>query len=328
MVSVKDPYSTLGDMWLNACNLVPRYQAIVDGLTSHLFRWTEPFVLVTCCLVVLLLLPLIFLVPAQDAYQKMSRLYNVVRLSVLTFFHRLLYIYLIVCPMAFAFRQHPPCRGLYISNEKSFNGLYYLPSARYASFCLLMLYIWSLATATRKRYSWVFPLIMVLFGVNMLFTGDLSVAQGVFTCSLSYALHFYAMRIPFWFLHVENVVLPLILFLSLVLGRDRYFNDSEALGRVVAGFSLWIADGFMLGRYHYSRAGFVSIGRPIDLEWEADSKSSAYFSILSSDGEDAFSSNLVTDLVDSIVAMCIYAAGLILRQIVGGAVRSSSSGLI
>ena len=328
MVRVYNPYSYLGDMWLNKCYLVPKYQRIMDGVTSHLLRWTEPFVLVTCCLVVLLLLPLIFLVPAGDAYQKMSRLYNVVRLSVMTLFHRLLYIYVVVSPMAFAIGQNPPCRALYVASSQAFHALYYLPNARYSSFCLLMLYMWSLATATKKRYSWIFPVIMVLFGVNMLFTGDLSVTQAAFTCSLSYTLHFYAMRIPFWFLHVENILVPLGLFCALVVDRERYFDDLDALGRVIAGFSLWMADALMLGRYHYTRAGFVSIGRPIDLEWEADSKSNAYFSILSSDGEDAFASNLAADLVDSIVAVCIYAAGLILRQLVGGAVRSSSSGLI
>lgn len=328
MVRLNYPFSFNGDSWLNSCFLLPDYEYVMGPVINHLLRWTEPYILVTCCLVILLLLPLIFLIRPEDAYMKVSRLYNVSRLSVLTFFHRLSYIYVIISPLSFLIGQNPPCRALYISHESSFERIYYLPNPRFSAFCLLMLYLWSISSATRKKFSWGFLIVMLVMGGHYVMTGDMSVGQWMLTTCLSYALHFYAMRVPFWFLHIENILIAVIFIIMFAVERGRYWEDTEGLGRTVAALSLWIADFLLLGRYHCTRAGFVAIGRPIDMEWETDSKSSAYFSILSSEGEDAFTANLRMDLVDSIIAVVVYAFGLLFRQLVGGSIRSSSSGFI
>jgi len=319
--------SYLGDNVINRCFYTHNYDRYMGPWFQIFFRWTEPHLLVSCCLVILLLLPLIFLIRPNDSYLKISRLYNVSRLSVLTFFHRVVYIYLVFCPIAFLINQQPPCYKAG-SNVGSFKKLSYFPSAKFASLSITVLYFSSLIFSSRIKWNIIFMVFLIFSAVNHILCGELSVAQSIVTFSLSYLIHFYAQRVPFWVLHVENIVLPLIFISLFVLERDRFFGNDEALGRSISSLSLWIADFYMLGRYHCTRAGFVSVGRPIDLEWETDSKSSAYFSILSSEEEEVFTGNLKNDLSDSIVSMFLYLLGLFIRHYVSGPIKSSASGLI
>ena len=326
MVKIYFAQSFLGDSLLNRCLYSQAYERITGTWFTHIFRWTEPHLLVTVNLVILLLLPLIFLVRPDDSYLKISRLYNVSRLSVLTFFHRVVYIYLIFCPLAFLIDQKPSCHQNNASDV--FMELNYFPSPRFASFTLTVLYFYSLASASRIKYTFLFIIFILLAGLHNVFAGDLSIAQMLVTFSLAFIIHFYSQRVPFWFLHVENIVLPVIFIILFLIKKETFFANNYALGRAITTLSLWISDFYMLGRYHCTRAGFVSVGRPIDLEYETDTKTSAYFSILSSEEEDVFSMNLKKDLIDSAVSMVLYIIGLVIRHYVSGELKASSSGLI
>lgn len=326
MVSFRYPQSFIGDSFLNKCYFNQNYEQIMFPIFAYFFRWTEPLILVSVCLVILLLLPLIFLVRSDDSYLKISRLYNVSRLSVLTFFHRVIYIYLIFCPLSLIINQQPPCRQAFASS--SFHYLTYFPSPKFASFTLTCLYISSLASVSNSIFGPIFLITNLLAGIHNIFAGDLSFGQMLATFCLTYVIHFYSMRVPFWFLHVENIVLPILYIIIFILQKDIFFHRTFALGRSITTLSLWLADCYMLGRYHYTRAGFVSVGRPIDLQYEADSKSNAYFSILSSEEEEVFTSNLKKDLVDSCVAQIVYLIGLVIRYYVKVDFVTSSSGLI
>ena len=327
MVNLTFSQSYLGDTLLNRCFYSYTYEKYMASWFLIFFRWTEPHVLVSCCLVILLLLPVIFLVRPNDSYLKISRLYNVSRLSVLTFFHRVVYIYLIFCPFSFLINQQPPCFKAH-SDPTQFLKLTYLPSAKYASFSFTLLYFSSLIFHSRFLWKISFIIILIGSGLHLVFSGELSIAQFLVTFSLSYSIHFYSLRVPFWILHLENIILPLVFISLFVLERDRFFQNDDALGRSISSLSLWISDFYMLGRYHCTRAGFVTVGRPIDLEWETDVKSSAYFSILSSEEEDVFIGNLTKDLSDSFISMILYLIGLIIRHYVSGPIKSSASGLI
>jgi hypothetical protein len=325
-VRINFAHSFLGDSLLNRCLYSRNYERITGTWFTHFFRWTEPHLLVTVNLVILLLLPLIFLVRPDDSYIKISRLYNVSRLSILTFFHRVAYIYFIFCPLSLLIDQKPPCRQNYASDK--FLKLNYFPSPRFASFTITVLYFYSLACASRLKYTFLFIVFIIVAGVHNIFAGDLSVAQMIVTFSLAYIIHFYSQRVPFWFLHVENIVLPVIFIILFIIKKDTFFENSHAIGRTITTLSLWISDFYMLGRYHCTRAGFVSVGRPIDLEYETDTKTSVYIDILSSDEENVFSMNLKKDLIDSAVSMVYYIIGLVIRHYLTGEIKASASGLI
>ncbi|EAX86582.1 hypothetical protein TVAG_177590 [Trichomonas vaginalis G3] len=202
------------------------------------------------------------------------------------------------------------------------------PSPKFASFNLACLYIVSLASVSKSVFAPIFASLNFIAGIHFVISGDLSVGQVVGTFCMSYIAHFYSQRIPFWFLHVENIIFPILYTIIFIVEKDIFFHDTIALGRAITTLSLWIADCYMLGRYHFTRAGFVSVGRPIDLEYEADSKSNAYFSILSSEEEEVFTLNLKKDLIDSFVATFLYLIGLVVRYAVIAKYEASSNDLI
>ena len=327
MVKIHDPVNYIGDSWLNACLHVEAYAKVMDQFFNHMFRWTEPHLLVSCCLVILFLLPLIFMARPDDSFLKISRLYNVSRLSVLIFFHRVVYIYLIFAPLAFAIGQNPPCYGTG-SDVAKFERLVYFPSAKYASLNIVLLYIGSLFCVMKKWWVILFVAFLVFMAVHFVMCGDLSVAQAAVTLSLCYIVHFYAQRIPFFVLHIENAVLPMFFSVILLVKRSTALTDEDMLGRTVSAFSLWLADFFMLGRYHCTRAGVATVGRPTDLEYEMGANAGVYFSVLSEEEEDKFSWNLKMDIIDSVVAAVLYCVGLFLRHYVSGPIKSSAGGLL
>ena len=121
------------------------------------------------------------------------------------------------------------------------------------------------------------------------------------------------MRVPFWVMHIENVVFPIFFFTVFIIKWDLLFGTAEFLGEAILALALWIADFFMLVRYHFTRAGFFSIGRPIDIKFETESKSAQ---IASSEVDDNFFRNLTMDLVDSSIALFLYILGLIIQRFV------------
>ncbi|OHT08873.1 hypothetical protein TRFO_22456 [Tritrichomonas foetus] len=315
MVKYYYPQSFNGDSWINSCFYLSEYENVMGGFMSIVFRWTEPNLLVICCFVFLFILPLIFLIRPDDAYNKASRLYNVSRLSILTFFHRIIYIFLVFWPISFLIRQNSPCHDIY-SDENDILSNQNFPSTKFCSFCLTVLYFSSFASVTHQKYTFLFGLFLILSTFHYVLTGTLSFGQAIFSLSISYVFHFYSMRVPFWVMHVENIVLPIVFIIIFIIKREEFFNNTSNLSNAILTLSLWISDFYMLARYHLTRAGFVSIGRPIDLEFETDSKSSQYFSIVSSETEGTFSKNLKLDLIDSVLGIIFFTTGTIIQHIV------------
>ena len=307
----------------------------MEYFINHVFRWTEPHLLVFFCLVILIMLPIIFLIRSDDSHLKISRLYNLSRVSVLTFFHRILYIYLIIIPMSFLIKQNPPCHYPGKWRVSSFRKLYTFPFPKLSSLSLTIMYLGSLATAAKKPVSLIFGLIVVFFGFHSVFCGDLSMSQAFFTISISYILHFYSQRVTFDFLHVENAIL-LVLNLVLFISKSDVFlqsststeKDMDMTGRFISAAALLLVDEYMIARYYFTRNGYAKIGKPIDLQWETGAKSGAYFSILSSEEEFTFSRNLQNDIIDSVISLILYIAGLTLRHAYTGIIKPSRTGFL
>ena len=131
-------FSYIGDSLWNRCLYTPNYPKTLADIVSMFFRWTEPHVLVEICLVILILLPLIFMARSDESLIKISRLYNISRLSVLTLFHKILYIYLIFIPLAYFIGQPPPCVDATRSISESFKRLYSFPSPKLGSLCITL----------------------------------------------------------------------------------------------------------------------------------------------------------------------------------------------
>lgn len=329
MVTVSHPYNGISDRAVDACLLRPQYQRAMGDLISHLFRWTEPLLVVAACLVVLLLLPLLLLAGKESSYLKLSRIYNVSRLSILTLFHRITYVYMIILPLAFFINQRPPC--VKVNARTGFLATTYnFPNPKYSSFCFVMLYISSLFGTARakQKQKFVVLALLVAMPVHWVFCGDVSVAHITFTLCFCFILHYYSMRIPFWFMHVENVLLPLVSLGIYYTRKERFLRDPSIIGKEITALSLWVSDMYMLIKYQLSRTGFISVGRQIDLDLETRSKRGGYFSVLSSESELSFTNSLKKDACDSIVSVVIFTVGLIVRNYVSGSIIGSFTGLV
>ena len=317
--------STTGDSFVNACFIKPTYRKTIGVFFSFVFSWMQrPNVIFASCLIFLFLLPLIFITNKGNSYPKITRLYNVSRLSILTLFHRICYIYLIIIPLAFLINQKPPCKRVG-GNDSS---LYNFPNASYSMFCMVILYGISLCQSKRYIARIILYLILLLSPIHMILCGHDSVGQALFTLCFTYVLHYYSLRVPFWVLHIENIVLPIFSIVLYSMDNVRFMNSEIMIPRAIRALVLWMIDSFMLIRYQLTRYGFISIGRPIDLGLETEKKSGTYFAILSSESEDIFMRNIRNDLLDAVISMIFSIFGLFLIRLFSGQSTITDFGVI
>ena len=327
--------STKDDSFWNTCFYNPFYEEIFDYFLNHLLRWTEPHLLVTFCLLILIILPIIFLVRSDDSYLKISRLYNVSRLSILTFFHRVLYIYLIFLPLSYVLKQNPPCHLPGNWKKTSFQNLFVFPYPKLASLSLTIMYISSLLFNIKKISIIISTIFLICISIHFILCGDLSISQSFGTLSLSYILHYYSQRVNFSFLHLENLILLILnLYLFIINSNSLLSFDINTkllpyiTGQFFSAFSLLFIDEYMISRYWFTRLGYAKVGKPIDLEWETGIKSSAYFSVLSSEDIITYSKNLKNDVIDSLISVLFYLIGLGIRHAWVGQIKSSVTGFL
>lgn len=326
--------TVIGDSFWNACYELKGYRDTVGNAVSLILRWTEPFIIIELCIVILIILPLIFKTRSNESYVKISRLYNVSRLSILTLFHRILYIYLIIIPLAYLIGKPPACGDSDRPLTLNFYRLYSMPSPKLSSLLLILFYIGSLINISHPWGNPLVHLVAIFFVINFIFSGDLTVSQSVFTFSLVYILNFYSQRVRLYVLHFENSIFLILIIILFALKGSIFLpgkSDSnlDFTGRLITAISLLVIDEYMLIRYQSTRYGYASVGRPIDLGLETGSNEEGkYFSVLSSEEEIAFSRNLTNDIIDSFVATLIFLIGIYIRHQVIGIIKPSSIGLL
>ena len=208
--------------------------------------------------------------------------------------------------------------------------IYNFPHPKYSSFCFVMLYISSLfgSSKVKQKSKFIVLGLLIVLSIHWILCGDVSIAQGIFTLCFSFVLHYYSMRIPFWFLNVESFFIPLISIIIFNYNKERFLKDTKTIGKEITALSLWISDLYMLIKYRMSRTGFISIGRQIDLDIETSSKKGGYFSVLSSESEVSFTNYLKKDLRDSLFSVVLFTVGLIVRNYISGSIVGSYSGLV
>ena len=187
-------------------------------------------------------------------------------------------------------------------------------------------------TISKKKIFIVIFIVTILFGLHFMFYGDLSLSQSLFSISLAYILQFYSQRVPFFVLHIENLIFIIIIFL-IMFGAGPSFMPGHVsspnydfLGRMISAIPLLVIDGYMIARYHYTRFDYAKIGRPIDVQVEAGE--GQYFSILSSEEELRFVKNLKNDVIDSMIGCVLFLIGVDIRHYCTGIIKPSSIGLI
>lgn len=317
------PLNYISDNFINSCHYLPKY-ITVTRIVTPFYTCTDPFFLVCCSLIILIFLPIIFLNRTTYSFMKISKLYNISRLTILTFFHRLCYVYLIFVPLSFLIDQAPPCL-IARSNENNFKKLQYFPQPKFASIVTLFLYFSEFFPFKRAIIAYM---IIFLSSIHYIISGDLSIAQSMFTMGLVYILHYYAQRVPFFVMHIENGIFLISITLIAIFKNTEIRNNKYVNGRIITAYTMMLCDTFGLVRYHFTRYHYISVGKAIDIQLETDGKSRSYLNVISSEGEDIFHKNLVGDLIDSIMSMIIFIIGLFVRSSSVEVIKSSHSGYI
>lgn len=317
------PLNYISDNFINSCHYLPKYVKVTQIVTPF-FTCTDPFFLVCCSLIILIFLPIIFLNRTTYSFVKISKLYNISRLTILTFFHRLCYVYFVFLPLSFLIDQSPPCL-IARSKEANFRKLQYFPQPKFASIVTLFLFFAELFPFKRALIAYT---IILLSFIHFNLAGDLSVGQSLFTLSLVYILHYYSQRVPFYVMHIENGIFLTSTILLIIFKINDIKENKYVRGRIITSCSMLLCDTLGLLRYHFTRYHYISVGKAIDIQFEKDGNSKSYLNVISSEGEDVFHKNLINDLIDSILSMAIFIIGLFIRSSFVEVIKSSHSGYI
>lgn len=312
----QEPSNNIGDSKINSCLLIPKYGDVFEDLIRSLFCWSEPLILCFSCFILLLLLTIVFMSNGEkEDNGKSSRLYITSRLVIMTFFHRLSYVYSIFFPFAVLLDQGPPCAYHGIDNTE-INELYLFPSPRFASLLFTLFFFSGLFSLSSFGYRIGIMLFSMFLCFHYVISGQLSIGQTLFTYSLSYILYFISQRITFIYSFIEFIIMALFLVFFFMYGSyELNKNQSSLLGIFITGITIFIIDLYIRIRFYYTRRGFVSIGRPIDLEYEKFANKGSFFNSVGSEDAHQFQNNMKKDLIDSFISLSVFLFSLFIRNI-------------
>jgi len=302
--------NAVGDSFWNTCFAKYKFFRVIAHSFTPIFGWSEPFPLVLLNLVLLIVLPAIFKV---GSFLKVSRLYNMTRLGLLSLFHQICYSYTIGKILTLIFRQPRPCdQVLDINTSLDFA----FPSPIILSASLLMFTVAQFTGISLFRSIIIW--FAVLFFLTLLALADqmVSIFQAVSTFFFGYVLHSWHVNLPFKYIHYENACL---LILSIFV-TFKYANMSYTIPQII--FAVWfsyvtlIIDELLILRHHMSRRGFPAIERPKDLKWTIETEHVESIRLLNSEEEETFTQNVKSDLSTSFISFCVFYVGVLLRRVV------------
>ena len=302
--------NSIGDSFWNACFSQYKFFQTFQLSYHPILGWSEPFPLLFLLLVLLIVLPAIFKV---GTFLKVSRLYNITRLGLLSLFHQICYSYTIGQPLSLIIRQPRPCNTIELSNSSLEYGF---PSTIAMSASLLLFTV-SQFTGISFKYSLIiwfsFLIILTILSLADMFN---SIFQSISSFFISYLLHYWHKNLPFKFIHYENLFLFLFLLIITIGYKLNNYSLPQIVFSLLFSYIVLIIDELLLFRHHFSRKGFLSIECSKDLKWTIETEHVESIRLLNTEEEESFSENVKTDLITSFLAFCVFYFGVLLRRIV------------
>ena len=309
---VELPSNAVGDSFLNRCFADSPIFQTINGLYTPLLGWSEPYPLIFLLLMLLIVLPTIFRV---GAFLKVSRLYNITRLGLLSLFHQISYSYTVMESLCLIFKQPAPC----FSDMSALTDVnnYSFPSAIIASSAFL---VFTVTKYVGIKIYFAIIIWIVFFSIqSFLAMADNfnTFFQSLVTIFFCYLLHIWHNFLPFKFIHIENAVLFLFsLIIFIVYAALDLSSFSNLFFTMWFNFLVLIIDEVLLARHHQTRGDFSTIERPGDLKWTIEKEHVETIRLLNSEEEEMFTKNIDVDLNTSLIAFVLFFIGVILRRIV------------
>lgn len=310
-MSIFTPANSIGDSFLNRCFAGTKFASSIESLYTPLLGWSEPYPLILLILLLLIVLPTIFKV---GAFLKVSRLYNITRLGLLSLFHQISYSYTVIQTLALIIRQPPPC--LYDLSDLEIINEYCLPSSIIASAAFLLFTVTKYAGI--KIY-WSLLLWTAFFTIQTVLAivdNFNSVSQVLITIFFCYLLHRWHQFLPFRFIHFENLFLLVFSLVVFIVYITKGSSLTSLFFTMWFNFLVLIIDEVLIARHHQTRGDFSTIERPGDLKWTIEKEHVETIRLLNSEEEEMFTRNIEVDLKTSLIASIIFFIGVLLRRIV------------
>jgi hypothetical protein len=275
------------------------------------FGWSEPYPLFIFVLVLLIILPGIF--KSERGFLKLSRIYNSTRLGLISILHQVVYCYTLVIALQLFIAQTTPC--IHASSFGSFSTPFTFPQTTAMTVSFLG---FSVIRFTSASQLFAFPIFAIVLGI-IIFTEMCeritTAFQGIASIFLAYIIHFAHMRIPYRFIHVENIFLALFCLAAAI-----YIAQDPAWGSGGAFADLWFSwvtvaiDELILARHHMTRKGFTIITCPGDVIWAGEKGPTESLRLLASEEEHAMEANVWSDFLTSIFAFVAIVVGVVVRK--------------
>ena len=307
--------SAVGDSILNKCYVGTRFYDIIYDTYTAALGWSEPYPLLLLLLILLIILPAIFKFSSQGSFLKIYRLYNIIRLGLLSLLHQVAYSYTVQTPLSMAIHQPGPC----ISSETySFSiSDYQFPFSAAMSVSAFTFTVVRFAGINKYKSIPIFILFLSPVVVFIMASGLSSLFQAVSSFIISYFLHFMHLYIPFKWIHLENAILCLINIIATIVWVIKSDDSPRTvLYAMIFPFAIIIIDEFMIIRHHLTRGGFSTVERPADISWTIETQHIESIRLLNSDEEDNFYRNLNTDILTAIISFSLFFIAVLLRQLV------------
>jgi hypothetical protein len=301
-----------GDSFLNRCfEGTPFFDVLFEARTRvAIFGWVEPYPLLILSLVLLMILPSVF--THTTSLAKIARIYNATRLGIMSIFHQICYGYSIAKSLNIMVLQATPCVHAFVFDGRI--ALLQFPSALILSGALFAFTVMRFVGFTSLLSKLLITVFLLAVSLAEVGVHESSFLQAICAVLLGYLLHYVTLRIPFRFVHIENVVLALFALaawgLRVVHGWEPFKSFSEL-------FFTWVViaiDEVILFRHHVTRGGFHTIGRPLDISWVV-SVAHAESTRLLNNEEGDFRRHCESDMVTSVAAFVGIFLGVLIRKV-------------
>lgn len=306
--------NAIGDSFLHKCYSEPIFFQSINDVYTALFYWTEPYPLFLLLLIVLIILPAIFKFCSQGSFLKIYRLYNIIRLGLLSLLHQVTYSYTIQTPLCVFVHQTGPC--IYgDSLETSISDFRY-PFSAAISACVFLFTVARFSGIARWKSAIFITIFLVILVITVIASGLASVFQTVSTIFIAYILHFIHLYIHFKWIHVENaIVLVLNIAATIFCVYSLEASGNSITYLMLFPFSVLLIDEFMITRHQLSRDRFT-VERPADLTWSIESQHTESIRLLNNEEEENFDKNLNTDILTAILAFAMFFVIVLVRGVI------------
>ena len=301
MASEGTCYDNINHNILNRCFSLGAMNLLRET-TDSMFQLLSTTIVLSFLAVLITALPFIFERSSRQMYGKVTRLYNVIRFTLIGVYRRIGYGYTVLSILMLVIKQPAPCKCTQASGASSQN----MPYAYTQTAIVIAMTIFDFGSlAPRIAY----PLGIVIGFVPNLFyllSGWASLGQLFGTAFLAASLHIYSSHTSNKMMLIEGCILLAVNFGALVWymakGQAHDVKNSPVI-RLFRGVIVLLYDIFIVLKFLMrNQWGYFSIQRGLLLV--EDETSSLRSSLLGSDEEArSFRQMISTDKRDGIIAL-------------------------